>query len=284
MVSSTPGSDTTDLENAGLRGRVRTLVDNETFQRIIIGVIILNAVVLGAETAVPAGLAHELAVFDNVLLGVFVVELALRLVAYGPRFFLDPWNVFDTVIVAIALVPATGPLSVLRALRILRVLRLVNSVPSMRRVVDGLIAAMPGMGSVAALLVLMMYVAVVISTNLYGTIAPEYFGDLGTSAFTLFQTMTGEAWPDIAREVMAEDPSAWIFFVVFILVMTFAVLNLFLAVVVSGMESVETLAEHEEESDAEMMAILVSLREELAVIRDELAATRAELRDGSGPR
>ena len=267
--------------NISVRARVRALVEDDLFQKTIIGVIILNAVVLGVETMVPEQLAHELALLDSVLLGVFVVELVLRLVAYGPKFFRDPWNIFDTVIVAIALVPATGPMSVLRALRILRVLRLVNSVPSMRRVVDGLIAAMPGMGSVAALLGLMMYVAVVISTNLYGSIAPEYFGDLGTSAFTLFQTMTGEAWPDIAREVMAEDPSAWIFFVVFILVMTFAVLNLFLAVVVSGMESVETLAEHEKESDAEMMAILTSLREDLTAVREELAATRAELRSDS---
>ncbi|NGN91955.1 ion transporter [Nocardioides sp. KC13] len=264
--------------NISARDRVRALVDNDTFQKVIIGVIIVNAVVLGVETMVPEHLAHELALFDSLLLGVFVVELVLRLVAYGPRFFLDPWNIFDTAIVAIALVPATGPMSVLRALRILRVLRLVNSVPSMRRVVDGLIAAMPGMGSVAALLVLMMYVAVVISTNLYGEIAPEYFGDLGTSAFTLFQTMTGEAWPDIAREVMAEDPSAWIFFVVFILVMTFAVLNLFLAVVVSGMESVESLTKHEEENDAEQMEMLASLREEMKAVREELASTRAELR------
>ncbi|TQL67606.1 voltage-gated sodium channel [Nocardioides albertanoniae] len=262
--------------NISVRTRVRTLVDDERFQKIIIGVIILNAVVLGVETMVPEHLAHELALFDSLLLAVFVVELLLRLVAYGPRFFLDPWNVFDTVIVAIALVPATGPLSVLRALRILRVLRLVNSVPSMRRVVDGLINAMPGMGAVAGLLVLMMYVAVVISTNLYGEIAPEYFGDLGTSAFTLFQTMTGEAWPDIARTVMAEDPTAWVFFVVFILVMTFAVLNLFLAVVVSGMESVESLAEHEEESDAEMMTLLTSMRDDLTAVREELAAVRAE--------
>jgi voltage-gated sodium channel len=270
--------------NISARDRVRALVDDDRFQKIIIGVIILNAVVLGAETMVPAHLAYELALLDSVLLGVFVIELVLRLVAYGLRFFLDPWNIFDTVIVAIALVPSSGPMSVLRALRILRVLRLVNAVPSMRRVVDGLIAAMPGMGSVAGLLALMMYVAVVISTNLYGEIAPEYFGDLGTSAFTLFQTMTGEAWPDIAREVMEEDPSAWIFFVVFILVMTFAVLNLFLAVVVSGMENVESLAKHEKESDAETLAILASLREDLTAVREELAATRAELRSDSAPR
>lgn len=270
--------------NISARDRVRALVDDDRFQKIIIGVIILNAVVLGAETMVPEHLAYELALLDRVLLGVFVIELVLRLVAYGLRFFLDPWNIFDTVIVAIALVPSSGPMSVLRALRILRVLRLVNAVPSMRRVVDGLIAAMPGMGSVAGLLALMMYVAVVISTNLYGEIAPEYFGDLGTSAFTLFQTMTGEAWPDIAREVMEEDPSAWIFFVVFILVMTFAVLNLFLAVVVSGMENVESLAKHEKESDAETLAILASLREDLTAVREELAATRAELRSDSAPR
>ena len=263
--------------NISVRARVRALVEDDLFQKTIIGVIILNAVVLGVETMVPEHLAHELALLDSVLLGVFVVELVLRLVAYGSKFFRDPWNIFDTVIVAIALVPATGPMSVLRALRILRVLRLVNSVPSMRRVVDGLIAAMPGMGSVAALLGLMMYVAVVISTNLYGSIAPEYFGDLGTSAFTLFQTMTGEAWPDVARTVMDHVPLAWIFFVVYILISSFMVLNLFIAVVVSAMEGqvvAEAMAEEAEHAAEEQVAN----REILA----ELRALRADLADLRG--
>jgi voltage-gated sodium channel len=161
-------------------------------------------------------------------------------------------------------------------LRVLRVLRLVSAVPSMRRVVSGLLAAVPGMASVAALLSLVIFVAGVMATGLFGGIAPGYFGDLGTSLFTLFQVMTGEAWPDIAREVMVAAPLAWIFFVVYILVSSFAVLNLFIAVVVSGMEEQVTndLAETEERnaatqrsSDAELLAEVRALRAEVAELR-----------------
>jgi voltage-gated sodium channel len=259
-----------------VRERLRWLVEHRWFQRMVLGVIIANAVILGLETSIVTGPGDEfLQVLDDALLWFFVTEIALRLVAHGPRFFRDPWSVFDLVVVGIALIPATGPMSVLRALRILRVLRLADSVPSMKRVVNGLVAAVPGMGSVGALLVLVMYVSVVIATNLYGAIAEEHFGDLGTTAFTLFQVMTGEAWPDIAADVMQEEPTAWIFFVIFILVVSFAVLNLFIAVVVSGMESIDDLAEHEERSDAEVMDELRAIREQLAALQTELAASRA---------
>jgi voltage-gated sodium channel len=260
-----------------VRGRLRRLVEHRWFQRAVLGVIIANAVVLGLETAFVAGPADQvLQVVDDAMLWFFVAEILLRLVAHGPRFFRDPWSVFDLIVVGIALIPATGPMSVLRALRILRVLRLADSVPSMKRVVNGLVAAVPGMGSVGALLVLVMYVSVVIATNLYGAVAPDHFGDLGTTAFTLFQVMTGEAWPEIADDVMRQEPSAWLFFVVFILVVSFAVLNLFIAVVVSGMESIDELAEHEERSDAEVMDELRAIRAQLVTLQAELAASRAE--------
>ena len=259
-----------------VRAHLRRLVEHQLFQRAVLGVIIANAVVLGLETSIVDGPVDAvLQVIDDAMLWFFVVEISLRLVAHGPRFFRDPWSVFDLVVVSIALIPATGPLALLRALRILRVLRLADSVPSMKRVVNGLVAAVPGMGSVGALLLLVMYVSVVIATNLYGAIAPEHFGDLGTTAFTLFQVMTGEAWPDIADDVMQVEPTAWIFFVVFILVVSFAVLNLFIAVVVSGMESIDDLAEHEEKSDAEVMAELRAIRTQLADLQAELATARS---------
>lgn len=260
-----------------VRERLRRLVEHQRFQRVVLGVIIANAVVLGLETSILDGPVDEvLQVVDDVMLWFFVAEILLRLVAHGPRFFRDPWSVFDLLVVSIALIPATGPLALLRALRILRVLRLADSVPSMKRVVNGLVAAVPGMGSVGALLLLVMYVSVVIATNLYGAIAPEHFGDLGTTAFTLFQVMTGEAWPDIADDVMEVEPTAWIFFVVFILVVSFAVLNLFIAVVVSGMESIDELAEHEERSDAEVMRELQAIRAQLTAVQAELAASRRD--------
>jgi voltage-gated sodium channel len=268
------------------RERAGELVESQGFQRVIIVVIVLNAVTLGLETF--PGLAADWGAFlhlaDRLALAVFVVELTLRLYAAGWRFFRDPWNVFDFLVVGVSLVPAAGPLAVLRTLRVLRVLRLVSAVPSMRRVVSGLLAAMPGMASVASLLALVIFVAAVMATKLFGAVAPDYFDDLGTSLFTLFQVMTGEAWPDIAREVMAQAPMAWIFFVVYILVSSFAVLNLFIAVVVSGMEDQVTgdLAEQNERnaaaqatSDAELLTEMRALRTEVAALREQHAARAA---------
>ena len=253
------------------RQRARVLVEHALFQKIIIWVIVLNAITLGLETSdrvmsAAGGLLHTA---DHVMLAIFVVELTIRLYAYGWRFFKDSWNVFDFLIVGISLLPATGPFSVLRALRVLRVLRLISAVPAMRRVVSGLLAAVPGMASIGALLGLIIYVAAVMGTKLFGDISPDYFGSLDTTLFTLFQTMTGEAWPDIAREVMAEMPLAWIFFVIYILVSSFAVLNLFIAVIVSGMEKTvaSDLMEAEDQHAADQAASDQLILEELRALR-----------------
>jgi voltage-gated sodium channel len=263
-----------------VRTRVRALVEHKRFQQFIIWVIVANAITLGLETSthVTANFGGLLHVADRVMLYVFVAELACRLYAYGWRFFTDSWSVFDFLIVGISLLPATGPFSVLRALRILRVLRLVSAVPAMRRVVSGLLAAVPGMASIGALLGLIIYVAAVMATKLFAHISPEFFGDLGTTLFTLFQVMTGEAWPDIARDVMVQAPLAWIFFVVYILVSSFAVLNLFIAVVVSGMEKQVTddLAEAEDRHAADQAASDKLILAEVRALRAEVAELRAE--------
>jgi voltage-gated sodium channel len=259
---------------------VRALVDDNRFQQFIVWVIVVNAITLGLETSstVVRAAGGVLHVADRVMLAIFVVEVALRLFAYGGRFFRDPWNVFDFVIVAISVIPASGPFSVLRALRILRALRLISAVPAMRRVVTGLLAAVPGMASIGALLGLIIYVAAVMATKLFSEISPQHFGDLGTTLFTLFQTMTGEAWPDIARDVMAKAPYAWIFFVVYILVSSFAVLNLFIAVIVSGMEKAVTteLVEAEEQHAADQAASDRLILAELRALRSEVAELRSQ--------
>ncbi|WP_253774172.1 ion transporter [Goodfellowiella coeruleoviolacea] len=253
------------------RERVRVVVDAPLFQKLITLVIVVNAITLGCETSPVltqryGGLLH---VVDRVALVIFVVEVAARVYAHGRRFFRDPWNWFDTVIVGVAVLPTSGSFGVLRALRILRALRLISVVPSMRRVVAALLAAVPGMASIAALLVLVLYVSAVIATKLFHTSAPEHFNDLGSSLFTLFQVMTGEAWSEVARTVMTEQPLAWIFFVTFIVITTFTVLNLFIAVAVSAMEDQVTReqARHERQEATANAAIL-----------DELRALRLEVR------
>ncbi|TDV40788.1 ion transporter [Actinophytocola oryzae] len=265
------------------RDRVSALVEHRRFQQFVIWVIVVNAATLGLETSrsVMRDVGGLLHVVDRVVLVVFVVELVLRLYAFRWRFFRDSWNVFDFVIVCISLIPATGPFSVLRALRVLRVLRLISAVPAMRRVVSGLLAAVPGMASIGALLSLVIYVAAVMATKLFGEISPDYFGDLGTTLFTLFQTMTGEAWPDIAREVMVVAPLAWIFFVVYILVSSFAVLNLFIAVIVSGMEKtvVNDLAQAEEQHAADQASSDQLILAEVRALRHEVAALREQQKE-----
>ncbi|MEU8382436.1 ion transporter [Streptosporangium sp. NPDC048865] len=251
------------------RERLRALLETHRFQQFIVAVILVNATTLGLETSVTLVERYGplLAVVDHLALYVFVAELVVKLYAYGWRFFRNPWNLFDAVIVTISLLPTAGGLSVLRALRILRALRLISVVPSLRRVVTALLTAMPGMSSIVLLLALVLYVTAVMGTKLYHLTAPEYFGDLPTSLFTLFQMMTGDAWSDITREVMAHHPSAWVFFVVFMLVCTFVVLNLFIAVVVSAMEE-----EHAEEA--------VHATEQLGnAVLSELATLRAEVRE-----
>ncbi|MEV4527081.1 ion transporter [Streptosporangium sp. NPDC049304] len=254
------------------RDRVRSLLENPLLERFVIAVIVFNAITIGAETS-PflieriGGLLH---VADRIVVAIFVVELAARLYAYRGAFFRDPWNWFDTVIVAIALVPASGPASVLRALRILRALRLVAAVPSMRKVVNALLAATPGMASIVGLLALVMYVFAVLATQLFGEVAPDYFDELPTSLFSLFQIMTGEAWPDIADQVMDEIPWAWTFFVIYILMTTFVVLNLFVAVVVNAMDDYNTSAEEQRTEDK-----LNTVLKELSRLNATVEAMRA---------
>lgn len=262
------------------RHRVRDLVDSNRFQNAITAVIVINAITLGCETSdrlmeMAGDLLHAI---DRIALGIFVVELGLRFYAYRTRFFRDPWNCFDAIIVSVSLAPSSAGLSVLRSLRILRALRLVSRVPSMRRVVSALLAAVPGVGAIIGLLVLIIYIAGVMTTSLFGATSPNYFGDLGTSLFTLFQVMTGENWPDVALSVMESQPMAWIFFVVYILLSTFVVLNLFIGVVVSAMESQvgdETRADLDEREERERNrdAVLLS---ELRALRSEVEALRQD--------
>ncbi|SDG56592.1 voltage-gated sodium channel [Lentzea fradiae] len=255
--------------------RLRVLVDAPWFTKMITAVILVNAVTLGAETSpeLLASYGDVLHLVDRTALVIFVVELTLRFCAYGRDFFRDPWNWFDTLVVAVTLLPASGMFSVLRALRVLRVLRLVSVVPSMRRVVAALLTALPGMASITALLALVLYVSAVIATKLFSPVAPEYFGGLGESLFTLFHVMTGEAWSEVAREVMAEKPLAWVFFVGYLVVTSFTVLNLFIAVAVSAMQTpmVEEHAEHDREEMAATLEILAEVRK----LRADLDALRS---------
>jgi voltage-gated sodium channel len=266
-----------------LRDRLTTFLDAPPFQTAIIGLILFNALIFGLE-AIPAAVAAigpALIAIDQIILWIFVVEIVIRLAVFGPaRFFRDPWSVFDFVVIGIALLPATGALSALRALRVLRVLRLVSVMPSLRAVVDALLRAMPAMGSVAGLLLLVLYVGAVIATRLFGTTDPERFGDLGSSLLTMFQILTLEGWPDIMRETLEAHPFAWLFFVPFVLIATFAVLNLVVAVIVDSMQSgvQAAVAEEDEKRDTELKSFEHDIGATLVRIEKELAELKASVK------
>jgi voltage-gated sodium channel len=258
-----------------LRERVRVCIESGRFERAITTLIVVNAITLGLETSPPAvaRFGDWLHLIDRTALGVFAIELLLRFFVYRRRFFHDPWRVFDFGVVGIALMPTSGAFSVLRALRVLRVLRLVSLVPSMRGVVGALLTALPGMASIIGLMALVLYVSAVLATKLFRASAPEFFGSLSASLFTLFQVMTVEGWPDIARGVMAQSPYAWIFFVVYLLIATFMVLNLFIAVVVNAMQS-QVTEDLKGEEEAHTRLIL----DEVRALRREIEALRGPLK------
>ena len=271
--------------------RLRQIVTSPRTERFILALIILNAITLGLETSawVMDRIGPVLLVLDKVVLAIFVVEVVARIAVHRLAFFKDPWSLFDFGVVAIALVPAAGPFSVLRALRILRVLRMITIVPSLKRVVGALISALPGMGSIVLLMGLIFYVASVMATKLFGADFPQWFGSIPASAYSLFQIMTLESWSmGIVRPVMEVHPYAWMFFVPFILCTTFTMLNLFIGIVVNAMQ-----AEHEEEARAERHKLEEDLRlaseerqkvhaedvADMAALRGELAELRRAMTD-----
>jgi voltage-gated sodium channel len=243
-------------------GSIERLLNDSRFHWFIIIAILVNAAVLGLMTLpLDATVVSLLQLIDDICLVIFCFEIGCKLIVYRLRFFRDGWNIFDFVVVAIALLPNTGALSVLRALRVLRLLRLATAVPSMRRVINGMFAALPGGASVAGVLFIMYYVAAIIGVTLFKDV-PEHFGDIGTTFFTLFKMMTLEGWPDIASVVLEKHPHAWIFFVSFIIFTTFTTLNLLFGIIVDAMEKAK-----EEE-----------VREEMAEQGIEVSGTSNEMR------
>ena len=261
---------------------LRRIVEDPRTDRFVMGLIVLNAITLGIETShtVMDRWGWLLDTIDRVVIAVFVLELAARLIVQRGAFFRDGWNIFDFIVVGIALAPATEAFSVLRALRVLRLLRLVTAVPTLRRVVGGLIASLPGMGSIFLLILLVYYVFAVMAVNLYGEEFPELFGTLPRSLFTLFTIMTLEGWVDgVVRPVMEKYPYSWLFFIPFIIGTTFTILNLFIGIIVNAMQSEvekETAAEIAAEREivhGETAPLLVEIRE----LRAEVAALRREV-------
>jgi len=258
-----------------LTARLKGLVESRGFNITITTVIVINAIVLGLETSprVMASAGPLLLAIDALALWVFTIEISLKLWVHRGRFFREGWNIFDFTIVAIAWLPATGPLAVLRALRIMRVLRLLSVVPQMRSVIGALFHALPGMGSIVAVLALIFYIASVMATKLFGAAFPDWFGSIGASMYSLFQVMTLESWSvGIVRPVMEVYPGAWAFFVPFIVITSFSVLNLFIALIVNSMQSLQA------EAASSLRAEAVVAHDEREVLLQRIEALTDEVR------
>lgn len=239
-----------DLKNqanvAPWRIKLACWVESKTVQHWIVGIILVNAAVLGLETS-PAAMARIggiLIATDRLCLAVFIAELIVKLIAYRGRFWRTGWNCFDFVVVAIALAPGAGPWAVLRSLRVLRVLRLLTVIPSLRKVIAAFLHSIPGLAGVVAVMSIFFYTTGVLATRLFGQQFPDWFGSLGASLYTLFQVMTLESWSmGIVRPVMEAHPWAWCFFVPFIIIATFTILNLFIGIIVSTMQELSLVKE-----------------------------------------
>ncbi len=280
----------------------------------ITALIIFNAAILGVltyRTSLSPGLVSLLEFLDAAITWIFVAEIVLKLYVYRFQFFKEGWNVFDISVIALSLVPGASAFTVLRALRVLRVLRLLRFVPMMKRITEALLKSIPGMGAILAVIILVIYVGAVMATNMYGNTSNaevrDMFGTLPDAALTLFQLMTMDGWSELLGAVTDDGhPYAWVFFLIFIFVGSFAILNLFIALIVEALteeqkaaldeqieafevrlqdeavssagameETLELVEEELEEAETErteMMLMLKELRAEVQAIRSLLAS------------
>ena len=259
--------------------KLGVIVESDLVQKIIIGLILLNALTLGLETnsVLMKEYGQQISFLDNCILSIFVIEILIKLGYRKLSFFKDGWNIFDFIIIGIALAPATGSLSVLRTLRIFRAMRLLSVVPSMKKVTQALLSAIPGILSVGSIILLIFYVSAVLATNFFGDDFDTWFGNIGRSMFSLFQIMTLESWSmGIVRPVMELFPWAWTFFVPFILVTSFAVLNLFIGIIVDAMQSQNT-AKEKSATEAKLKQE-ASLQKEISLLRNEIKELNTHLK------
>lgn len=276
-----PGTETQNETErlSPLRARVRALVEKKWFQRFIIALIVINAVILGIETypAVMAEYGDTLHLINGIIIGLFVAEIVLRIYAYGWPFFKDGWNLFDFFVVVAALVPAGTQSGALRLLRLLRVFRLLSAVRSMRLVVNALMASIPGILSMGGLFLMVLYVFAIASTTILGPMDPTNYGDLGTTFTSLYRIVMGDGWETVVAPLASQEPWVWVYFVIFSFIGAVIMLNLFVAVVVEAMNRIQT--DELEESQAEETEITNQVLVELRQLRSEVADLKPPVGD-----
>jgi len=252
-----------------MREKVYNLVESKFFKNFILSLIILNGLTMGIETypAIHASIKNELHILDRLIILIFVIEIVLRIYAHRASFFKDGWSLFDFFIVLISIFPSNTVFEIFRVLRVFRLLRVIAIVPQMRKIVTALMGVVPGMASIAGLMGVLFYIAAIMASQLFGERFPEWFGSLGSSLYTLFQIMTLESWSmGIARPVMEVYPHAWLFFIPFIFIVTFIMINLIVAVIVDAMNQINEANECNVEDTLE--SEIGELRSEIAELKE----------------
>jgi voltage-gated sodium channel len=259
--------------------KIEALVESKLFQNFIMWLIVLNGITMGMETSkgiMSTSIGGVIHFFDKAVITIFTIEIALRIYVHRKAFFKDPWSLFDFFIVVISLLPTSGGFEIFRILRVLRLFRLITVVPQMRKIVMALLSVIPGMLSIAALLLLFFYIFAIMATQLYAETFPQWFGDLGNSLYTLFQIMTLESWSmGIVRPVMEQHPFAWVFFIPFIFVATFVMINLIIAIVVDAMGELQN--QEQEAIVGEIQSSTVDTKSEIDALREEIRELKAIL-------
>jgi voltage-gated sodium channel len=250
----------------------KRIAANALFQDAIIGVIVLNAMLLGLETSprIMQSAGGGLLALNWIIQAIFVFEIAVRILAHWPRptaFFRGGWNVFDFVVVAVAFLPASGGFATIgRLLRLLRVTRLVSVFPQLRLIISTMLLSIPSMGHVVLLLSLLLYVYGIAGVYMFRDADPTHWGTLGAALLSLFQVVTLEGWTELQRALLPEHPWAWVFFASFIVVAVFVVINLFIAVVINNLEKAREKEQQIADASSpehEVLARVAALRREI---------------------
>jgi voltage-gated sodium channel len=258
----------------------RRIANNPRFQHLILGVIVVGAIVIGMETSatLTARYGAALVALEMLIQTIFVAEIAIRILAYGPRpllFFRNGWNLFDFVVVAASLLPQAGAFAMVARLgRLMRVTRLVSVFPELRLIIGTMVRSIPSMGHVIVLLTLLLYVYAVLGFHFFREADPAHWGSLGAALLTLFQMLTLEGWVEIQDAVLGTNQWAWMYFSSFVLVAVFVVVNLFIAVVINNLEAVK----HEQQVDDDRASAHRELLEAIETVRLHLEELEQRLR------
>jgi voltage-gated sodium channel len=255
-----------------------------------LALIVLNGLLMGLETVpeVMARYGESLRLVNDVIQGLFVLEITIRILAFWPspfRFFRDGWNVFDFTVVALSLLPVGGQFAtVSRLARLLRVTRLVSVSFELRLIVQTMLRSIPSMGHVSLLLGLLIYVYGIVGFYLFGATDPGHWGSLGASMLSVFQLLTLEGWVEMQRALMPTYPWAWLYFSSFVVVGVFIVINLFIAIVLNNLESVRAEERVSGASDQGLQRAIKDLRDQLERLEAALATQPRPERHDTAPR